>query len=208
MDLRTKMQSGLLVLRVLPVGLQNTCEKFNQCQYFEKIETEDPHLNEPKLKPRMFRLIPLRAVVRTPHHRVDNIPPIDFSKPVSMQREMIAPNSVLPDYGVLSRSWNMKHDMTNTVFITTGSVELVMYCRQENKIESFVLTPENVHRNGKLYYGSPAMLEWPPGIFYKMRTQSEGCTFLTFVGHEKNVGSARDSSHLTVDHQELVNLVA
>jgi hypothetical protein len=73
------------------------------------------------------------------------------------------------------------------MLIANGTLELDLYCLQQRKQESFVLTPENVYRNGKLYYGSAAMFEWSPGTFYKMRTETEGCTLITFVTEGKQV---------------------
>ena len=128
----------------------------------------------------MFRLIPLRSLVRSAKHSVDEMFPVNFENVVSIHRDIIAPNSTSPGYE-LPREWNMMPDRSNTVLITQGALELTIYSLQKRTESSLILTPENVHLNGKIHYGSPAMIEWSPGIFYKMRAKSEGCAFVTFT---------------------------
>lgn len=135
----------------------------------------------------MFRLIPLRSLARTAHHRVEDVFPVDITDLSSVQREIIAPNGTSPCYNDLPRSWNMTPDKSNTLLLTSGTLELVLYSLRERKQESLVLTPENVHLNGKLYYGSPVMIKWSPHIFYKMRADSDGCTFVTFISDDHQV---------------------
>lgn len=131
----------------------------------------------------MFRLIPLRSLARTAHHRVDDLFPVNPSFLASIQREIIAPNGTSPCYDDLQRSWNMTPDKTNTVLMTAGTLELTVYCLNKYTKASLVLTPENVYLDGKMHYGSPAMVEWAPRIFYKMRADAEGCAFVTFTAN-------------------------
>lgn len=139
----------------------------------------------------MFRLIPLRTAAHTVTHRVDIAVPI-FD---TVEREIHAPNYTTPGYRDKSSamtSWNMYPTKSNLLMITSGKVELDIYCLQERKHESFVLTPDDVYRNGKVYYGSPAMVGWAPGIFYKLRTGTDGASFVNFMKKHDDLESVND----------------
>ena len=140
----------------------------------------------------MFRLIPLRSIARTTQHRVD-LAGVDLGW-TTVQREIFAPNGTSPAYDDLPRSWNMMPNKTNAVLVTAGTLELTVYSLQARKQDSLVLTPENVYLNGKVHYGSPAMLEWAPGVFYKMRADDDGCTFVTFTADRPTEEVAAESS--------------
>lgn len=129
----------------------------------------------------MFRLIPLRSLVRNTTQRIDHTSLVDFSKLVSVQRETIAPNWTSPGYNDLPRSWNMMPNNRNTLLITAGTLEFTVYSLQERKQSSLVLSSDNVYLDGKMYYGSPSMLDWGSGVFYKMRTYTDGCSFVSFT---------------------------
>jgi hypothetical protein len=141
----------------------------------------------------MFRLIPLRSLVRNTTQCVDYFALVDFAKLVSVQRETFAPNGTSPGYDDLPRSWNMMPDKRNVVLLIAGTLELTVYSLQQRVQTALVLTPENVYLNGKIHYGSPAMLEWGSDIFYKMRADDDGCSFVTFTLDETNINEEEES---------------
>lgn len=120
----------------------------------------------------MFRLIPLRSLVRNTTQRIDHTSLVDFSRLVSVQRETIAPNWTSPGYNDLPRSWNMMPNNRNTLLITAGTLEFTVYSLQERKQSSLVLSSDNVYLDGKMYYGSPSMLEWGSGTAARRRRRS------------------------------------
>lgn len=141
----------------------------------------------------MFRLIPLRSLVRTPRHRVDDFMPMDMGDLVTVQREMFAParQRQYQDQDVLpSDSWSMLPDKSHTVLLTAGTLHLTLYSLQRREQKSLVLTPEHVSLDGRMHYGSPAMVEWSAGVFYRMRAgDDDGCSLLTFLKRAEGVST-------------------
>ena len=123
---------------------------------------------------------------------MDDIALVDFAKLVSVQRETFAPNGTSLGYDDLPRSWNMMPNKRNAVLLTAGTLELTVYSLQQRDQSALVLTRENVYLNDKIHYGSPAMLEWGPDIFYKMRADDDGFSFVTFTLDETNINQEEE----------------
>ena len=132
----------------------------------------------------MFRLIPLHTLVKGQKHKISAVFPIELVSKnlISIRRETIAPNSVSPA-NELGLSWTMTPDRSNTLLMTSGRLELSIYCAENNIEDNFVLTPDKIYRNGQFHYGNAAMLKLSPGVFYNLRTNGVECTFMTFISY-------------------------
>ena len=51
---------------------------------------------------------------------------------------------------------------------------------------SFIITPEKVFKNDKLYYDGPAMIVWPSGVFHRIISGDEGSISVNFATRNKN----------------------
>ena len=51
---------------------------------------------------------------------------------------------------------------------------------------SFVITPDKVYKNNKLYYDGPAMVVWPAGIFHRIITGEEGSISINLATRTQN----------------------
>ena len=51
----------------------------------------------------------------------------------------------------------------------------------KKKKESFIVTPDKVYKNNKLYCDQPAMIVWPAGIFHRIISGSEGSISLNLA---------------------------
>ena len=131
----------------------------------------------------MFRLIPLRSVTRTSRMRIDEVAPFDYFNYDAVQRVIQAPDTNVPSPSA-SRSWEMSHENANSVMVAHGELRLDLYCLNSRQREDFIITPENVYKNGRIYYGSPAMIHWRAGTYYKTHSGEDGCIFTNFIqGH-------------------------
>ena len=45
---------------------------------------------------------------------------------------------------------------------------------------SFIVTPDKIFKNDKLYYDGPAMIVWPAGIFHRIISGEEGSISINF----------------------------
>ena len=68
--------------------------------------------------------------------------------------------------------------------VAHGELRLDLYCLNSRQREDLIITPENIYKNGRIYYGSPAMIQWYAGTYYKTQSGENGCVFTNFIqGH-------------------------
>lgn len=140
----------------------------------------------------MFKLIPLGQLFRNSSHRVDNVMIHDALKISGIYREIHGANSVSPigtehHFKILNSpaaSWYANIYEKNNLLVLNGSRDLDLWCMKKDKMINFKLTEDKIYRNGKLYYGSPALISWGGDIFHKTKSGSEGSISINFT--EKN----------------------
>jgi hypothetical protein len=161
----------------------------------------------------MFKLIPLRSLARSGKHCVDALAPIDITRYDAIRRETYAPNTSTSwldstpknnSFNSLSERWYMHPDKSNMLMVVHGAICVDIYNSEYDKHEEFILSSDNVYRGGKVYYGSPAMLGWGPGVYYKMHTTEEGCALVNFMNHYDNSAVKVKNANEPVDPYELL----
>lgn len=135
----------------------------------------------------MFRLIPLRSVTRNSNIKVDTLTK-HIPNNSGIHREILSPNTISPvgsenitkdfnDTFILGKSvrWYANDYEKNNLLVLSGSRELELYCDVKKKKETLVINEDNIYRNGKLYYGSPAMISWYGCIYHRTTSGKDGC---------------------------------
>ena len=67
-----------------------------------------------------------------------------------------------------------------------GTRYIDIFCPKKRERATFVITPDKVYKNDKLYYDGPAMVVWPAGIFHRIITGEEGSISVNFASRTKN----------------------
>tara|TARA_B100001094_G_scaffold254145_1_gene252796 strand:+ start:83 stop:631 length:549 start_codon:yes stop_codon:yes gene_type:complete len=123
----------------------------------------------------MYRVLPLRALRRTTGIIFDEIVPSDIPKISGIDRVIHSANGISPGpIGPIKRPWYMHPGQDDNLMVLQGTRFVDIYCPFRKKKESFVVTPDKVYKNDKLYYDKPAMLVWPAGIFHRIISGSDG----------------------------------
>ena len=127
----------------------------------------------------MYRLIPLRILRRTKGVKFDEMVPSDIPKIHGIDKVVHAPNSVSPgpvedSVPPCKRPWYMHKGQDDNLMVLQGTRYIDIYCPTQNKKESFIVSPDKVYKNDKLYYDGPAMIVWPAGIFHRIISGEEG----------------------------------
>ena len=130
----------------------------------------------------MYRLIPLRILRRTHGVKFDEIVPSDIPKISGIERIIHGPNSISPgsvidsDSGIVpvKRPWYMHPDQDDNLLVLQGTRYVDIFDAKTKTGASFIVTPEKVYKNDKLYYDGPAMVVWPAGIFHRIISGVEG----------------------------------
>lgn len=139
----------------------------------------------------MYRLIPLRLLRRTTGVKFDEMVPSDIPKIDGIDRVVHGANSVSPgpveDWTPpCKRPWYMHSGQDDNLMVVQGTRYIDIYCPTRKKKESFIVTPDKIYKNDKLYYDGPAMIVWPAGIFHRIISGEEGSISINFATRTKN----------------------
>lgn len=133
----------------------------------------------------MYRLIPLRALRNTPRvqfHEIvpSDIPPVHGLDRVIHEPYAISPGPVDDTARPVERPWYMHPAQDDNLLVLHGERFVDIFCPQRKTLASFIVTPDKIFKNEKLYHSEPAMIVWPAGIFHRIVTGSTGSISINF----------------------------
>ena len=139
----------------------------------------------------MYRIIPLRILRRTRGVMFDEMVPSDIPKISGIDRVIHGPNSISPgpieDSPIpVKRPWYMHPGQDDNLLVLQGSRYIDIFDIKTNTKASFIVTPEKVYKNDKLYYDGPAMIVWPAGIFHRIISGDEGSISINMSTRNNN----------------------
>tara|TARA_R110002072_G_C7762826_1_gene518486 strand:+ start:71 stop:634 length:564 start_codon:yes stop_codon:yes gene_type:complete len=139
----------------------------------------------------MYRIIPLRILRRTPGVKFDEMVPSDIPKMSGIDRVIHGPNAISPgpinDAPVpVKRPWYMHPGQDDNLLVLQGTRYIDIFDSKSKSKASFIVTPDKVYKNDKLYYDGPAMVVWPAGIFHRIISGIEGSISVNFASRTKD----------------------
>lgn len=135
----------------------------------------------------MYRLIPLRILRQTKGVKFDEVVPSDIPKIDGIDRVIHSANSVSP--GPVEnekRPWYMHRGQDDNLMVLQGSRYVDIFNPKTKEKASFVITPDKVYKNEKLYFNGPCMIVWPAGIFHRIISGSSGSISVNFATRNKD----------------------
>ena len=134
----------------------------------------------------LYRIIPLRILRRTKGVMFDEMVPSDIPKIDGIDRVIHGPNSVSPGpinekNITVKRPWYMHPGQDDNLMVLHGTRYIDIFNPNTSERASFIITPDKVYKNDKLYYDGPAMVVWPAGIFHRIISGSEGSISINFA---------------------------
>ena len=138
----------------------------------------------------LYRLIPLRVLRRTMGVKFDEIVPSDIPQIDGVDRVIHGPNSVSPgpvedSTPPVKRPWYMHPGQDDNLMVLQGTRYVDIFNPSNKERASFIITPDKVYKNDKLYYDGPAMIVWPAGIFHRIISGEEGSISINFSTRTK-----------------------
>ena len=134
----------------------------------------------------LYRLIPLRNLRRTKGVKFDEIVPSDIPKIHGIDRVIHGPISISPGpVDNEKRPWYMHTGQDDNLMVVQGTRYIDIYCPKRKEKASFIVTPDKIFKNDKLYYDGPAMIVWPAGIFHRIISGEEGSISINFATRTK-----------------------
>lgn len=130
----------------------------------------------------LYRLVPLRILRRTPGVLFDEMVPSDIPKIHGIDRVIHSANSISPGpIEDVTRPWYMHTGQDDNLLVLQGTRYIDIYNPKNKEKASFIITPNKVYKNEKLYYDGPAMVVWPAGIFHRIISGPEGSISVNFA---------------------------
>ena len=134
----------------------------------------------------LYRMIPLRVLRRTPGVQFDEMVPSDIPKIDGIDRVIHAANSISPgpiqnDEVSVKRPWYMHSGQDDNLMVLQGTRYIDIYSPVTKQSASFIITPNKIYKNEKLYYDGPAMVVWPAGIFHRIISGVDGSISVNFA---------------------------
>jgi len=138
----------------------------------------------------MYRIIPLRVLRRTAGVKFDEMVPSDIPKIHGIDRVTHGPNSISPgpvedSTPAVKRPWYMHPAQDDNLMVLQGTRYVDIYDPIKKLGASFIVTPDKVYKNDKLYFDGPAMVVWPAGIFHRIISGEEGSISVNFSTRTK-----------------------
>jgi len=138
--------------------------------------------------PDLYKIIPLNLFRKTPGVIFDNVPTKAFSKISAIDRVIHDGNAVSPGtVGDVKRPWYMHQHQDDNLVVLYGTRYVDIYTRKHGKIESFVVTPHQIQKNGVVAFDGAAMLVWPRGVFHRIQSREEGSAAINFAVHYEGI---------------------
>jgi hypothetical protein len=131
----------------------------------------------------LYRIVPLRALRRTPGVSFDLVPTEALPRIDGIDRVLHADGAVSPGpVGNVDRPWYMHAHQDDNLIVLQGTRYVDIYVRSHGRVESFVVTPGEVLHDGKRVCDGPAMLVWPRGVFHRIQSDKQtGSASLNFA---------------------------
>lgn len=135
----------------------------------------------------LYRIIPLRILRRTTGVKFDEMVPSDIPKIDGVDRVIHGANSISPGpVNNINRPWYMHTGQDDNLMVLQGTRYVDIFEPKSKQKASFIITPEKVFKNDKLYYDGPAMIVWPSGVFHRIISGDEGSISVNFATRNKN----------------------
>tara|TARA_E500000178_G_scaffold278981_1_gene278623 strand:+ start:11887 stop:12447 length:561 start_codon:yes stop_codon:yes gene_type:complete len=135
----------------------------------------------------LYRIIPLRVLRRTSGVKFDEMVPSDIPKIHGIDRVIHGPNSISPGpIDNIKRPWYMHKGQDDNLMVLQGERYVDIYEPKSNQSASFIITPDKVYKNDKLYFDGPAMVVWPAGVFHRIISGDQGSISVNFATRTKD----------------------
>ena len=141
----------------------------------------------------IYRLIPLRTLRRTKCVKFDEMAPSDILKIDGIDRVIHGPNSISPgpvgNYNtvlvIITRSWYMHSGQDDNLMVLQEERYIDIYEPTTMKSASFIVSPDKIYKNDKLYYDGLAMIVWPASVYHRIISGNQGIISLNFATRTK-----------------------
>lgn len=133
----------------------------------------------------LYKIIPMQFLRRTPGVYFDNLEGDVFPKIDSIDRVIHEGGAISPGpVGEVENPWYMHPYQDDNLIVLYGTRYVDIYTPEHGRVESFIVTPNQIIKNGEVIFNGPAMLIWPKNVFHRIRSSEEtGSASINFATH-------------------------
>lgn len=139
----------------------------------------------------MFGLFPMKSIVRGSGFKIDRAIIQNIGNMSGLYREEHGPNthSFMSSNNKKFKNVNDEQmcltlNQSNYIFVLRGTRTIKLYCDITDRKHTITITPDNVFSDGKLYYGSPAIIWWGHTIYHKSISGNTGCSSMHITEYD------------------------
>lgn len=138
--------------------------------------------------PGLYRVIALQPFRKTEGVSFDIIskelvPKIDAVDRVIHKGSAVSPGPV----GDVMKPWYMHPHQDDNLIVLQGERHVDIYIKAHGRVESFVITPQNIEHDGRLLFDGPALLVWPRGVFHRIKSGDSGSASINLATHYQGI---------------------
>lgn len=132
----------------------------------------------------LYKVIELKEFRRTPGVNFDimdksMVPKVDAVDRVIHKGSAISPGPI----GDVDITWYMHPHQADNLFVLAGERHVEVYTPEHGRIERFLITSDRIEHNGVKICDGNAVVVWPPGVFHRIRSGSEGSASINLATH-------------------------
>ncbi len=135
--------------------------------------------------PGLYRIIPLTLMRQTEGVYFHVVPLTAIEGLGSIDRVLHDKGAFSPGtVGDVQRPWYMHTHQADNLVVLHGTRYVEIYTPAHGEVESFVVTPHSIEKNGELVFEGEGMLVWPVGVFHRIVSDEEtGSASINFAVH-------------------------
>ena len=132
----------------------------------------------------LYQIIALKPFRKTPGVVFDILPHEAMPDVHSMDRVIHKGGAVSPGpVGDVERPLYMHPHQADNLMVFFGERTVDIYSVAHGRMETFVVTPDRIVKNGKVIHEGGGMLVWPVNVFHRIRSGAEGSASLNLAVH-------------------------
>lgn len=132
----------------------------------------------------LYQIVLLKEFRKTEGVSFDVLSPEVLPDIHSIDRVIHLKSAVSPGkVGDVDRPWYMHPDQADNLMVLNGTRYVDIYTVEHGRVESFIVSPERIIKNGKVICDVAAMLVWPRRVFHRIVSGDSGSASINLAQH-------------------------
>ncbi len=124
-------------------------------------------------------------VFRITHKATFDMIPLELFAHIDSMDRVIHENDAISPAPMenVPRPWYMHKYQDDNLIVFHGTRFVDLYTHAHGIVESFMVTPNEIYKNGELVAKGSVLLVWPRGVFHRIQSGNQGSASLNVAVH-------------------------